>query len=224
MSRKAGFTLLEILLALVLVGMLFLALNTFIFSMGELWGRNSDLRLFDQHVNAVTRFLNNTFQTAAFPPAARANALPVTPVEITPQGGLADNLITFDLPAGSRVLNWVDHPLPEVVCSLQARPNDGLYLLWHSRLEVNFATDPPRETQLTPFVTALKYDYFDPSAKTWSTVATLNLDANNQPLMPQRLRLQFTYGKLNRETTVMIPEALIPNAAHPVTLQGLPNY
>jgi prepilin-type N-terminal cleavage/methylation domain-containing protein len=214
MNRKNGFTLLEILLALALVGLLFLALNTFIFSMGELWGRNSDQRLFDQHVNAVTRFLGNTFETATFPPSARANATPVTPVQITPQSGVPDNLITFDLPAGSRILNWLDHPLPEVVCSLQARPNDGLYLLWHSRLEVNFATDPPRETQLTPFVTALAYDYFDPSAKTWTTVQTLNMDANNQPLMPQRLRLHFVYGKRIRETTVVVP----------ATLQGLPNY
>jgi prepilin-type N-terminal cleavage/methylation domain-containing protein len=224
MSRKAGFTLLEILLALMLVGVLFVALNTFIFSMGELWGRNSDLRLFDQHVNAVTRFINDTFQTAAFPPSARANALPINPVQITPLNGTPDNLITFDLPAGSRILNWIDHPLPEVVCSLQARPNDGLYLLWHSRLEVSFATDPPRETQLTPFVTALQYDYFDPNAKTWSTVSTLNMDVNNQPLMPQRLRLLFTYGKLSRVTTVMIPEVMMPNAADPVTPQGLPNY
>jgi len=101
-----------------------------------------------------------------------------------------------------------------VVCSLQARPNDGLYLLWHSRLEVNFSSDPPRETLLTPFVTALKYDYYDPNAKTWATQTTLNVDANSQPLMPQRLRLHFTYGKLNRETTVVVPTAL----------QGLPNY
>jgi prepilin-type N-terminal cleavage/methylation domain-containing protein len=214
MRRQDGFTLLEILLALALVGMLFLALNTFIFSMGELWGRNTDLRLFDQHVNAVTRFLGDTFKTATFPPSARANSQPIAPVQVTPQSGLADNLITFDLPAGSRLLNWPDHPLPEVVCSLQARDNDGLYLLWHSRLEVNFASDPPRETQITPFVTTLKYDYFDSSTKAWTTVTTLNLDANSQPLLPQRLRLLFVYGKLSRETTVVIPTAL----------QGLPNY
>ena len=40
------------------------------------------------------------------------------------------------------------------------------------------------------------------------------MDANNQPLMPQRLRLHFVYGKRIRETTVVVP----------ATLQGLPNY
>ena len=224
MIRRSGFTLLEVLLSLALTGLLFVGLNTFIFSMGELWGRNGDVRLFDQHVNAVTRFVAEMFQEATLPPSARAHSTPVAIQQITPQSGVSDFLITFELPAGNRMLNWPDRPLPEVVCSLQARANDGLYLLWHSRLEVNFATDPPRETQLTPFVTALKYDYFDPSAKTWSTVTTLNMDPNNQPLMPQRLRLAFVYGKLSRETTVVIPEVLMPNAPHPVTMQGLPNY
>jgi prepilin-type N-terminal cleavage/methylation domain-containing protein len=208
MSRRSGFTLLEILLALALVGMILVALNTFIFSMGELWGRNSEVRLFNQHVNAVTRFVGDTLQTAAFPPSARANSVPVAPVQVTPQSGVADNLISFYLPAGCRLLNWADRPLPEVNCSLQARPNDGLYLLWQSDLELNFGTFPPRETLITPLVTALKYDYYDPVGKTWTTVTTLNLDPNNQPLVPERLRLCFSYGKLYRETTVVVPEAL----------------
>ena len=53
---RRGFTLLEILLALSLVALVLVAMNTFVFSMGELWGRNGDLRLFDQHARAVTRF------------------------------------------------------------------------------------------------------------------------------------------------------------------------
>ena len=50
--------------ALVLV-----AMNTFVFSMGELWGHNSNRRLFDQHVNAVTRFLQEEVRAA--PPCRR---------------------------------------------------------------------------------------------------------------------------------------------------------
>jgi prepilin-type N-terminal cleavage/methylation domain-containing protein len=47
---RGGFTLLEILLSLALIGLLLVSLFTFIFSMGELWGRNTDVRLFDLHV------------------------------------------------------------------------------------------------------------------------------------------------------------------------------
>jgi len=211
---KRGFTLIEVLLALALAGLVLVAMNTFVFSMGELWGRNSDTHLFNQHVNAVTRYLQGMFRDATLPPAARANATPVSTPQITPQNGSVDNLLTFDLLAGSRVLSWPDRALPEVVCSLQVRRGEGLYLLWHSRLETRFADDPPRETLLTPFVTAMAYDYYDDNTKRWTTDTALQNDTNGQPEAPQRLRLTFTYKQLTRVTLVTIPTAQ----------QGMPNF
>jgi prepilin-type N-terminal cleavage/methylation domain-containing protein len=214
MKRRAGFTLLEVLLSLALVGMLFVGLNTFVFSMGELWGRNGDVRLFDQHVNAVTRFVGQMLRNAALPPAARTASTPIAIQQITPQSGTADFLITFELPAGNPLLTWPDRPLPEVLCSLQARPNDGLYLLWHSRLEARFTDDPPRELRLTPLVASLAYDYYDDNLKKWTTQTALQTDSSGAQEVPQRIRLQFAYGKLKRETTIPVP----------VTIQGLPNF
>jgi prepilin-type N-terminal cleavage/methylation domain-containing protein len=211
---RAAFTLLEIVMSLAIVGLLLVGMNTFIFSMGELWGRNSDVRLFDQHVNAVTRFIAQQLQKATLPPAARPLAVPINPEQITPLNGPPDSLLTFDLPNGCRILNWPDRPLPEVVCSLQVRPHEGLFLLWHSRLEMTFDTSPPRETALTPLVTALSYDYYDDNQKRWTTLTALQSDATGLPVAPQRLRLTFTYGKFVRQTTVAIPLAL----------QGLPNF
>lgn len=209
--RTRGFTLLEILLSLALVSLMLVALNTFVFSMGELWGRNADVRLFDQHVRAVTRFLQHELRAAVLPPAAVARSTPIALQEIQPQGGATDKLLTFELPAGSRILVWPDpkRPLPEVVCSLQAREREGLILLWHSRLEKNFDTDPPRETVVTPLVTAMTYDYFDADANRWSTETMLKPDPNGgtNPMLPQRIRLKFAYGKLTRESVVTLPAA-----------------
>ena len=204
-AQRGGFTLLEILLALALVALLLVSLNTFIFSMGELWGQNADVRLFERHTGAVTRFLEHELRAAVLPPAARANSTPVALQEVTPQGGITDKLLTFELPAGSRLISWPDRPLPEVVCSLQAREGQGLILLWHSRLEKNFDTDPPRETIVTPLCTALAYDYFDADFNRWSTETALKLDPSGNPMPPQRLRLKFTYAKLTRETVVTLP-------------------
>ena len=214
MNRRTGFTLLEVLLSLALVGLLFAGLNTFVFSMGELWGRGSDVRLFDQHVNAVTRAVAQMFQDASLPPSARPGSTPIAIQQITPQSAVADYLITFELPAGHRLLNWPDRPLPEVLCSLQARPNDGLYLLWHSRLEARFTDDPPRELKLTPLVASIAYDYYDDNLKKWTTQTAFQTDSSNAQELPQRLRLQFAYGKLKRETIIPLP----------VTLQGIPNF
>ena len=212
--RAAGFTLLEILLALALTSLVLVALNLFVFSMGELWGRNTEVRLFDRHVRAVTRFLAAELREASLPPSAVAGATPVAPQEIRPRDGATDNLLTFELPAGCRLLTWPDRPLPEVVCSLQVRDRTGLVLLWHSRLETHFAEDPPRETVVTPLVTALTYDYYDSDFRTWKTETAIRKNNNGQLLPPQRLRLKFTYGKLVRETVI----ALAPPTA------GLPNF
>jgi len=200
-----AFTLLEILLALALVGLLLVALNTFIFSMSELWGQRAEPRLFDQHVRAVTRFLERELRAAALPPAARPNSTPIGLQEITPQGGLAEKMVTFELPGGSRLFRWPDRPLPEVLCSFQARKDEGLVLLWHSRLEKNFDSEPPRETVITPLVTALAYDYYDAEANRWSTETTLKSDPQGQPMTPLRLRLKFGYAGMTRESVVTLP-------------------
>ena len=209
-----GFTLLEILLALALTALVLVSLNVFVFSMGELWGRNTDVRLFDRHVRAVTRYLDQELHTAALPPSASAGTTPITPQEIKPLNGATDNLLTFELPAGSRLLVWPDRPLPEVVCSLQARDRDGLVLLWHSRLETKFNDDPPRETVITPLVTALAYEYYDADFKTWKTEPVIRKDASGQLQTPQRLRLKFAYGKLKRESVITLP----------TPTEGLPNF
>ena len=200
-----GFTLLEILLALALVALLLVALNTFVFSMAELWGKRSDVRLFDQHVRAVTRFLEHELRAASLPPAARPNSKPIALQEVQPQNGMMEKMVTFELPAGSRLFSWPERPLPEVVCSFQARQNEGLVVLWHSRLEKNFDTDPPRETVVTPLVTGMSYDYYDPDTTRWTNETTVKSDPQGQPMTPQRIRLKFAYAKMTRETVVSLP-------------------
>lgn len=209
---SAGFTLLEILLSLALVALLLTAMNTFVFSMGELWGQRADHRLFDQHVRAVTRFLEGELRSAVLPPAARPNSTPIALQEIRPQNGLMENMLTFELPAGSRLCNWPERPLPEVVCSFQARQNEGLVMLWHSRLEKNFETDPPREIVVTPLVSGLRYDYYDPDSSRWTTETTIKMDPQGKPMTPQRLRLNFTYNQMTRESVITLP---VPGEALP---------
>jgi hypothetical protein len=226
-SRTAdpgAFTLLEILLSLALVALVFVGLNTFIFSMGELWGHRSESRLLELHMRAVTRFLDQQLRLASLPPEAQASTapgtpsgstLPVAPQEIRPQNGSSDNLLTFELPAGCRLFDWQgDPPLPDVICSLQVRAGEGLFLLWHSKLETHFSDDPPREVLVTPFVTSMSYDYYNADDKRWQNETTLRMDTSNQPVAPQRLRLQFTYDKLTRESVIPL---VTPG-------QGLPDY
>jgi len=246
--RRAAFTLLELLLSLALVSMLLLAVNTFVFSMGEIWGRNTDRRLFDQHVRAVTRYVDTLLRSAVIANAgsgaastATGNATastatgngtaaaatdtfsgPIVAQEVRSSVGAAtENLLTFVLPAGARVLPWPEQndgtsrrPLPDVECSLGASAGQGLILYWHSRLETRFNDEPPRAAVLTPLVSALSYDYYNADFKTWQNQTTLQKDNKGQWQLPTRLRLGFRYGNLTAESVVTLPAAS----------QGLPLY
>jgi len=205
--KRAGFTMLEVLIAVVLVALMLVGLNTFIFSMGELWGRGTDVRLFDQHVRNVTRFMQEELDRAALPPAGRSGQPAITLQEIRPQNGATEFMLTFEQAQGCRFTNWPGRALPDVVCSLTVRDREGLLLLWHSRLEKHFADDPPRETVITPLVTAMSYDYYEPDFKRWQTEATLRRDSAGKQVTPQRLHFKFTYDKLTRETMVTLPNA-----------------
>ncbi|MET0261291.1 MAG: prepilin-type N-terminal cleavage/methylation domain-containing protein [Rariglobus sp.] len=203
--RRRGFTLLEIMVALAITGMLMVALNTFIFSMGELWGRNSDLRLFDRHVRAVTRFLEHELNAAALPPAGVSSQAPITVQEIRTQSGMTETLLTFELFEGSRIFMWPAQPLPEVICSLSVREGTGLLFLWHSRLEKDFETQSPRETVVSPLISAMSYDYYDASFKNWKNELQPRRNAEGQYEAPQRLRIKFTYQTRSQEVFIMLP-------------------
>lgn len=200
-------------MAMALVALVMVGLNTFVFSMGELWGRNSDVRLFEQHVRAVTRYLQGEMLRASLPPAAAVNATPVGVQQITTASAQSDKMVTYMQLAGGRILRWPGRPLPEVYCSLEVRRDQGLYMLWHSDLENHFNDDPPRETLVSPFVTGLSYDYYDGDLSHWTTETVLRTDNAGNPVPPQRLRLTFTYRKLTEEAMVAVP----------ATKAGLPN-
>ncbi len=204
MSRRA-FTLVEVMLSMALVALVLVGMNTFIFSMGELWGKGSDVRLFDQHVRAVTRYLQREMIRASLPPAAAVNSTPVGVQQVRPQSGAQENMVTFVQLAGGRILKWPGSPLPEVVCSLQVRRDQGIFMLWHSDLENHFADEPPRETLISPFVTGLAYDYFDTDFNKWTTETLLRTDSGGNPLPPQRLKITFAHGGLKREALITVP-------------------
>src|SRR5690606_9316130 len=96
--------------------------------------------------------------------------------EVRAETGIAP-LVTFELPAGDRLLPWPENPLPDVRCSLDAGPGRGLVLYWQSRWEVGFDRDPPRAVVVSPLVTAIAYDYYNPDFQAWQNHETPVRDA-----------------------------------------------
>lgn len=204
--RTRGFTLLEILLALALTGLVLVSLNTFIFSMGELWGRGGEARLLDRHVQAFTRFLEEDLRGAE--PGS------VSVREMRTVGAGREWVVSYLRAEGNRVMVWPERPLPDVLVGLWLREGQGWWLLWHSVWEERFLSDPARETLLSPWVTAVAFEYYDDAARRWETRTDLRRLSASEYDLPRRLRLTFAYRHLTRESVVLIP------AATP----GLPSY
>ena len=213
-SPVGGFTMLELMIALALAAGVLIGLNTFVFSMAEVWGRNRDWRLFDQHARAVTRYLDHELRRAALPPALASDQPALAARDVTVEFGRSADLLVFGLPDGSRLLEWPERPLPDVWCALEVKRDTGLVLYWQSPHESDWEDDPPREVLLSPLVTELAYDYFDTDFDRWETETRLRQKLDGELETPGRLRLTFTY----RDQTIT---SLVP--LH-VFGRGLPNF
>ncbi len=203
MRTARAFTLIEMLVAAALLGLLLLTLNYFIFSMAEIWGHGAERRLFDQHVRAVTREVEGMLRKASLPPAP--TEAPLFAREIRLDDGRRTTVLSFEQPEGSPRLPWRAVPLPDVVCSLVVQEGKGLMLYWHSRLEEDFDDSAPRAWAMSPFGTSLTYEYNEADGATWRTYDQLQRNAAGQSTLPARLRLGFTHGTMKTETVVMLP-------------------
>ena len=201
-AQSRGFTLLETLVSLALLGILMVTLNTFLFSMSELWGGKRDQRLFDQHVRAATRQVREVLEGSTTGPGAVGFVIK----EVRAADGTNAPRIAFTLADAGRFADWPEAPLPDVDCSLHADPERGLILQWQSRLELERDLNDIHETVLTPFVTSLAYDYYDTDLRKWTTEEEPAKDTTGTAYQkPARVRLRFARGQLKSEVIIDLP-------------------
>lgn len=200
-----GFTLIELLLALALLTMLVTALLTFVFSMGEIWGRGGDKRLFEQHVNAVTRHVESLLRQATWPRGGTGLTEPFAVDEVRTTAGTKADLVGFELLEGDRLMEWPESPLPEVRCHLAQERDRGLVLYWQSLLEEDAAQEPPRATVVSPLVTKMAYAYYDAAGNSWRTEQALRKNGAGEWVLPDRLVLSFKHGTYEAARELTLP-------------------
>lgn len=199
---RRGFTLLETLISLALLAVLMLTINTFLFSMTELWGGKRDQRLFDQHVRAATRLVRETLEQATIAPGSAGVAIK----EVADGLGSTEPRLSFLLGDAGRLADWPEAPLPDVDFSLYVDPEKGLALQWQSRLEINRDRTDLHDTILSPFVKSLAYEYYDADLKTWKLEEEpVHEDGGTAWKKPARLHLRFERGSLKQEVVLDLP-------------------
>ncbi len=215
-GRRSGFTLLEVMLAVALGAVIMTVATMFVFSMAELWGAGANERLFKKHTRGVSRFFERSLQQASVRYADGEAAEPVFWMDWEGDGSATVQYLSFELDTSPGALVWPEQPMPSVVCSLDLDPREGLFLLWRSRLEADFAEEPPRRTLVSPFVRQLKYHYIDYAEETpdWEILTEPKQNADQSYVLPQRLELVFDYKG------TLVPRQL----ALPAPPKGLPLF
>lgn len=203
LSRAKAFTLLEVLLAIALLGSLLVALNVFVFSMAEVWGKGREERLFAQHARAVAVHVEEMLRQAAVSPEGAGLEIKEVKLEA---GGEAPEL-AFTLAEGSRLITWPETPLPDVEMSIGVAEREGLRLHWQSRLEMNRENEAPRSVIITPFVASMGWDYYDENFRRWETLEAPKREVDGTYPLPRRIRLRFVNGKLALERVLRVPGA-----------------
>ncbi|MEC7907197.1 MAG: hypothetical protein VYC82_08225 [Verrucomicrobiota bacterium] len=204
---RGGFTLLEIMFAVFMGAALLVAATTFVFSLGELWGKGANVWLFQKHVRGVSRFLEQSFQTSGW---KLSDGEVESVVYWANRGGREyenEELLTFEFEKSPGVLVWPEDPLPYVVCSLELDDEEGLYLLWRSRLEEDFGEEEPRKTLISPFVKGIKYFYIDPEDEDaeWEIEEDPVKETDGTFMLPQRIEIIFEYEGQEEKRQISLP-------------------
>lgn len=206
--QRGGFTLLEVMVAVFMGAMLLVATTSFVFSMGELWGKGANVWLFQKHVRGVSRFLEQSIQASSWKLPAGEAETPIYWGEWGSREYQNQQFLTFELDKSPGVLVWPQERLPHVVCSLEKEDEDGLYLLWRSRLEEDFDEEPPRRTLISPFVTDIRYHYIDLTEDEdaeWKVFEDPERETDGSYMLPQRIELTFEYAGQEEKRHIVVP-------------------
>lgn len=199
--------MLEVMVAVFIGAMLLVATTTLIFSMGELWGKGANVWLFQKHVRGVSRFLEQSIQTTSWKLPQGEARTPVYWSEWNSREYLNKPLLTFEMEKSPGVLVWPGARLPYVVCSLEFVEDEGLFMLWRSRLEENFDEESPRKTLISPFVKGLKYYYLDyeEEGAEWEVFDQPEKETDGSYTLPQRIELVFEYEGQEEKRQIVLP-------------------
>lgn len=205
-STKA-FTLIEVIMAISIAGLLLVAATTYLFSLTQIWGDTQKDQYFTHHAEGVSRFLDQLFDEAQY--------LDSEPVKWAPLPGASPfdpPLLQFSLPGNPALLYWEGRPLGGVTCYLYFNETEGLELIWYSELEKIESPSDMHRTLISPIVKNITYCNYDPDFEQWEESREPILDRQGNRKVPNALKLTFKYEDEEKVQTFNIPteEASVP--------------
>lgn len=194
MIRKAqsapGFTLIEVLLAIILAGSIMTSVLLLTVGLSDIWRGTTPVRNLEVHSRQVVDFLKRGFRRAL---PVETDGLSYVFLDHTSgeSGYNAVPLLTWEVRDSDGILPWQVQPLPYVIYQLEVVKDVGLVLYWQSRLEVDFEEILPRQTLISSFVSGIEYHYYDPELEVWELEPEPRVNTERTYDIPNRIRVTF---------------------------------
>ena len=222
MIKRSGFSLVEVLLALAIGGLVLLSASALLVTISQAWANRPATReAFDTHVNGVAHFLTAMLEEATVPGLAGNERKAVglgRPVGFSESD---DPLIHFYLREAPPLFFWPYGPATRVHAYLYLDDRDGLNLLWFTELQELEKNDKGKQepededdlfrTLISPFCSEIYFCYYgDEDAasddiKNWEIKKGLeeNLQTGEFRL-PAFVKLVFRWDEEDLERTITL--------------------
>ncbi|MEK9772454.1 MAG: prepilin-type N-terminal cleavage/methylation domain-containing protein [Opitutae bacterium] len=222
MKLLRGFSLIEVLLALALGGILLIAASSLLVTISQAWANRPATRdAFDAHVNGIAHFLTAVFEEATYP---NENSQNVGGVELQRPVGFSDRedpMIKFFLPEAPPFFYWPYGPANRVHSYLFFEEAEGLFFLWYSELQELEKSENGEmqlvdegqlfRTQISTYLDEVYYCYFgdeDDSLddqKSWNILTDLEENVETgQFRVPDFIKMVFRWEEQDLERTITL--------------------
>jgi len=189
-NRPNGFTLLEVLLAILLASGIMTSVLLLTVGLGDIWQGTTPVRNMEVHSRQVVDFLKRGFRRA-LPVETDGLAYVFLDHSSGDYSMTGTPMLTWEVQDSDGILSWQAQALPYVIYQLSVVKDVGLVLYWQSRLEVDFEEYVPRQTLISKYVSGIEYHYYDPERELWELEPEPRRNTERLYDIPHRIKVIF---------------------------------
>ncbi len=203
LKNNKAFTLIEVLLSLAATGILMTSASMYLYSITNIWLNDDDNQYFNDHVDGVTLFLNQLLSHSEG--KSQNNQIPISWKRPPGFSEFDEPLLSFQLKDTPALMVWKELALPGLTCYLYFEEEEGLKILWHSRLQEIEEVDQIFQTVVSSFVESIRFGYYDSDDDNWEITDQPDEDRNGNFILPDNIILKFSKDDEVRETSLYVP-------------------
>ena len=222
MKKQPGFSLVEVLLALAVGGLVLMSASSLLVTISQSWANRPATRdAFDAHVNGIAHFLTAVLEEATLAKEGSGDADMVELLRPVGFSETKDPLIKFYLREAPPLFFWPHGLASRIHVYFQFEEGEGLYFLWYSDLQELEKSDNGEHqlenedqlfrTPISPYFEEVYYCYYGEEGetadeeKTWQIESELEENIESGKFrVPDFIKIVFRWDEEDLERTITL--------------------